>query len=813
MKNDLTITRIKNTGFVKIYEDFLLERTNGVKDYELILTIAVILINSKNSAISKLGYRILVIYSIRTENYQPLYEVSINLGLFPITKYISIMRSEYEFKNSLNLELNDAYIEIYKNGFRYLSNAQKELFDFFRENIDKSVTVVAPTSYGKTDLIISLLSNARQKNVCIITPTKSLLAQTRTRIQNAKIESISKIVVHPEMYNYNDDNIVAVLTQERLLRLLKRNIKLCFDYVIVDEAHSLLTNGPRENLLASCLIILQKRNRNVRYKYLTPFLNDAESINLKYMNNNVEQYIIKEYMKTEKYYVYDMNSNKVMLYDQYIDRFIAMDDECGEDEEFVEMHKAHKNIIYLNKPKSIEQIAVSFANRRNDDISDLLKAACNDIAEYIHPQYNLITCLRKGIIYHHGAVPDSIRIYIEYLYEKITSIDLLITNSTLLEGVNLPAERMFILDNKKGNRNMSASDFKNLVGRVCRFGEIFNEKNGDLGRLVPQIYMVKGNYCAKNANIRKYIQSTAKVELRIEDELDNLLLEQVSIDKENKGKFEEAVEFIENNEEGTINDYNLRHVKTNIGRACFYNGINEIPIFDVEEDMQRVVDSLMKSTKKIDESSALVDAIDKVFINYIYEDDDYEMIKRLNQATVKRYYTMFLEWKVKGASYAYMVKNFLRYWDKIISEKRDSIVYVGRWGDEKRNGIKELWTDISKKTKTQLVNLAIVRIKDEQEFVDNVLIKYIEVLNDLEYIDEDYYNKIKYGTSDKEIMTMIRNGYSLTLSKLIHSKYGRYINVDYDANAVSIDKRLPMAMDSEDENMILIKEVEYYMKQ
>lgn len=43
---------------------------------------------------------------------------------------------------------------------------------------------------------------------------------------------------------------------------------------------------------------------------------------------------------------------------------------------------------------------------------------CDNIAEYLQPQYNLITCLRKGIIYHHGSVPDAIRIYIEDLYKE-----------------------------------------------------------------------------------------------------------------------------------------------------------------------------------------------------------------------------------------------------------------------------------------------------------------------------------------------------------------------------------------------------------
>ena len=42
------------------------------------------------------------------------------------------------------------------------------------------------------------------------------------------------------MYSDIDLHILAVLTQERLLKLLQENRELSFDFVIVDEAHNLL---------------------------------------------------------------------------------------------------------------------------------------------------------------------------------------------------------------------------------------------------------------------------------------------------------------------------------------------------------------------------------------------------------------------------------------------------------------------------------------------------------------------------------------------------------------------------------------------
>ena len=60
------------------------------------------------------------------------------------------------------------------------------------------------------------------------------------------------------------------------------------------------------------------------------------------------------------------------------------------------------------------------------------------------------------------------------------------------QGVNIPATKMFILDPNRGSSYLSSSDFKNLIGRICRFGEIFNPNDGSLEYLLPEIHIIKG---------------------------------------------------------------------------------------------------------------------------------------------------------------------------------------------------------------------------------------------------------------------------------------------------------------------------------
>ena len=106
-----------------------------------------------------------------------------------------------------------------------------------------------------------------------------------------------------------------------------------------------------------------------------------------------------------------------------------------------------------------------------------------------------------------------------------------------------------------------------------------------------------------------------------------------------------------------------------------------------------------------------------------------------------------------------------------------------------------------------------MRIKEEQDFVDNYLIKYIEILNELELVEEDLYNSIKYGCKEKKNICLLKNGLSLELTNcLVQSKYDNYIRLDLRNNdIVSIDKRILEKMEDEQENSLLMFELAFHI--
>lgn len=802
----MTLARVRNTDFPRLYRKFILDEEMQLKDKEKILEIATIFLNSENTYVQNLGYRIVLVFCNRTKDYRPLYEVAVNLGYIPVAKSIDREGSESFFR-----EFNSAFFENFCREQIYMSEQQLQLNQFFYKNNYETLSVVAPTSYGKTELILSLLRENSNKNICIITPTKSLLAQTKIRIINAKIGWIKKVVIQPEMYNGTEKNIVAVLTQERLLRLLKMQQALFFDFVVVDEAHGLLNDDERSRLLAEVVIILEKRNSETAFKFLTPFLGDSDNLRIKFTDIGIEEYKISEYIKSERFYIFDeKNTKELKLYDQFMDEFYGVGKCMKNAFEFIIEKSGTNNIIYLNKPQDIEGFSVRFSNARKHIDDKNIEKICNNLKDFIHPQYRLLDCIRSGIIYHHGSVPDSVRIYIEHAFSVCSQIRYVVTSSTLLEGVNLPADKLFVLDNRKGRGYLSPSNFKNLIGRICRFSEIFNPQNPKIEKLEPEIYVIDGQYFRNKAQVEKFMRNSLKVDKTLSDEVKNILLENAELDTEKEKQLNGEKEFIENYEEGTLRDFYGRKTKTDIGKACFANNINELDIFEYEGVMQQRVDAIIKRKTLISETQILFNVLYEIFFKYIADNDKNQNLMRFQYQETRNFYNMFLNWRIKGASYNEMIASFMRHWDDLIEKGEDTLVYVGRWGDTTRGGNRKLWTDIGKKNVKERINLAIVRIKEEQDFLDNTVIKYIEVLNDLKLLDDVLYLKIKYGTDNKLKVLLVKNGLSLGLANLVVDEYSQYLKVDYENSIVKYAPGIIEEMRSQGENEVLVYEMQYF---
>jgi hypothetical protein len=149
--------------------------------------------------------------------------------------------------------------------------------------------------------------------------------------------------------------------------LLQKHTNLTFDIVLIDEAHNLIENDSRDILTVQDLKILKKRNTNIKFYYFTPFLISPENLKI-FPNEELLVDKIHEFIKVEKYFVFDLTSSKKFLkiYDQFINDFINIKSmtEIDNSFEFINKYAANKNIIYLNKPKDIEEFSTSISGSK-----------------------------------------------------------------------------------------------------------------------------------------------------------------------------------------------------------------------------------------------------------------------------------------------------------------------------------------------------------------------------------------------------------------------------------------------------------------
>ncbi|MEL5901546.1 DEAD/DEAH box helicase family protein [Elizabethkingia anophelis subsp. anophelis] len=807
---------INSSFFEDAYIKLQIEQKLSEEEILNLLSTAIVFCNFGDYDLQKLGYKIIVSYSNQYSDYKPLYDFAINKGYIPISKFIENSQVEKTENHFFNL-----FFSSFKDNFKeknfYISNGQKKLIEFSSQT-DSNFVLVAPTSYGKSEIIVNKVYDNLDKKVGVIVPSKALLAQTKKRLLNNSNENqLIRIITHPEMYKGTEQNFVAVLTQERLLRLLQKNPDLKFDLILIDEVHNLFGDKKTDSraiLLAQTIIILKKRNENIVFNFFSPFISNPENLKVRQSNYNISSETTDEFIKTEKYYICDVydSPGELLLYEQFSNSLIETGKVYANSIDILKSEKARKNIVYLNRPKQIEDFAEKFSNELGDlnvDIRDL----ASTISDFIHPEYNLIKCIKKGIVYHHGGMPELMRLYVEDIFSKYNFFQFVITSSTLLEGVNIPAEKIFLLNKKKGKSNLSVAQFKNLIGRVNRFSEIFHPVSGSLKLLEPQIFVIKSEYEDKRANLETFIKSSARTELKIVDEVNNLLLkDENNLNEADKKELNKSLEYLENIEPKSTDLENVDYVTSEIAKLCYKNNIYD---FDIKKSERQLNENLNYYKgllfKIITDCNQLIDAIFIIFLKDIDVID--ENIKRLQNTQARRFYSMILEWRSSSASFKEMIASFMKYWSTLSGD--NLLVYIGeKWGEEKRNftDFKELYVDLRKKNNSQRINLAILKIKEEQDFVEFNIIKYIDILAELELIETEFYDRIKYGSSNKEIITLLKNGFSIELAKCItQNQYSNFISINTSSEEIIINDEIIEQMEVNGENKILIFEIKFHI--
>lgn len=779
LKNDMT-----NHSFNEVYKSVFFNKTNTLDESNTIklLTLALFLINEDNDQLFDLGYFIIVNYSIETSNYNPLLDISEKLLNFPVINFL-YKKNLVSIEDNFFTELEKTVMRSLKTSDNYFYTSKQKYMDYIFFKNDINMSIIAPTSFGKTELIKKYVKdNYKQKTICIIEPTKSMLNQVRNDILN-EFDAIEKpkIITHYDMNFSNDERVVLVLTQERLFKLVyDRKKKLKIDALLVDEAHNIFEKGARAFLLAEIIFLLKNKNNELIIKYFSPIIDSSNNLAIKNdINTKVEQIKISPKLKVEKYYYYNVKEKREQIYDQFLNEFYTSNQlEIFDKYDYIISNASKKNLLYLNRPKHIKEELLKLECKLSINSNENIEKICKTLGDYIDKDYDLIDYLRKGIAYHFGAMPDNVRNYVEKCVKEEENIKYIFCTSTLLEGVNMPFDKLFILDVKKGMQNLTYHQLKNLIGRVNRYNNIFDLKNDNLQGLISSIYFVKGEN--NNSSFVEFIKDNLKINSKAESRKDNVKNPLLENSKEILSETDANI--IENLKENNKSN-NFRRVKSEVGKALIELNINDFDIFEYEETIEYRL-----KTNLIKKEDSIVDKIYKLFIDNIkISSNNNLLLERLENPSARKFYNMIIQWRKENISLKESVSRLIYYWTNLQSSERNCIFVGKTFGEIKRSESDRipLYVNLNTKSRKEMINLAIIRIKEENDYVDYNLLKYIEFLQRFELIDKNEYNLLQYGTTNEMQIFFQKEGLSRELSKLLVEKYMKYIfkkNDSYDLN-------------------------------
>ena len=460
------------------------------KEYSDILTFADILSLSTKADHRNLSLKI--ISCLKQVYNDPKYQyyakgIMIRLGNFP--GFDIVATSDDNNVLPLDISIEKEYKEtINKDPLsnKVFTDAQYSIFEELQDKNHFSFS--GPTSFGKSFILSSFIKslivyNKRGLNIVYLVPTRALVSQTMVKLKTA-IEGIEGYCLSaspdiPLIYRNRKMHYIFVFTPERLIHYFAETTNPSIEYVFVDEAQKVLSDDSRSVVYYHAISLAERKSCKLFFS--SPNIQNVD-VFLKLFNKTATE--------SESYYespvcqsriFIDMIDKKVMCFsdtDTVVELRYNLPTRLPDLIETISRNVSPvspKSLIYCNTIEDTIDLAEQMASylkkhKLSNDIPESLASAAHEIASFIHQDYYLVDLIKHGVGFHFGKLPQRIRDIVEKLYE-CGEIQYLFCTSTLLEGVNLPAQNIFILNNQIGNRNLKAVDFWNLAGRAGRLSK------------------------------------------------------------------------------------------------------------------------------------------------------------------------------------------------------------------------------------------------------------------------------------------------------------------------------------------------------
>ncbi|WP_300568824.1 DEAD/DEAH box helicase [Flavobacterium sp.] len=768
-----------NEYFIQCFRKLILSQKLDSEESQYLLSSAIIFFryydnDRRYKGYFNIAYYMILKYSLLNNDYKPLYDISLQIGFYPISDFIlknNFLNEETLHEAIINLEINKRYAkENYVETIEQFNRSN----DIYNQIKEHDTAYIAPTSFGKSSIIRDVITKNNFSKIAIIVPTKSLIVQTYNDIR--KLNLNYKLILHDEMYN-NENNFIGILTQERATRLINKH-KITFDILFIDEAHNLLNNNSRNHLLSRLIMLNHRKNEKQRLLFLSPLVADVSNLKIKYTSNNeILESSIQHNLKAFEINHLD-KKGKVFTYNRYTDEYYNLASNISFTE-YIKRTSKEKNFIYHYRPKFVEKIAANISELSDIEPTENLTKISKIISNEVSEDIDIVEYVLKGVIYLHGKLPNILKEYLEYCYKEYPEFKYVIANSVILEGINFPISTLYICS----TFGLGAKDLNNLIGRVNRLNYVFNQS---LNRLISKIHFTdteefadnRSNMVNKISLLREHtFTDEAKNPL-----LENYDIEQLKLSGEEKIKRKNKDDKIIDSTQFML-DVDPQDIAQRIKLNLIQNNID-----DFYKDIEITILTISQKIKKL-ENKNLIDIIYEIFVQDLESNlKDFE-IERLKNEKARNYYNNYLN-IFQLLSLKEKITSTISYFETKAKNDEDTFLYIGNsFGEislsstiyEDNEYRQEVYINLKGKSKQQLANIALVKIKLEEDFVSFKLKKLITFLYDFAIISEDMYNLAVYGSTNVELINLTRIGLNPNIIRVIQ-QYDQTKNISFDSN-------------------------------
>jgi len=383
-----------------------------------------------------------------------------------------------------------------------LTEFQKEFWDSLEKN--KLVGISAPTSAGKSYAILLKCIDLLLKKpgmVIYVVPTLSLVAQVSADFRE-KLD-IFGMKEYPIVTTFNESyqppKAVYVLTQEKVIAAFSQS-GVPFSGVrmlVVDEIQNIervANEGDIRSKILFDAIIDIRFSCNPDYIVISgPRIDGLGSLGIDLFGFEAEEQEAKSSPVANVTYAFakERNGFSFKQYHELLkvpnkisiinDRLIKGFGKKLYSDDFHEylndilskLGDESKNIIFAPTPQQARRTAIAVASGKHPLSNPNIDSLVAYIKDTVHPLYDLVQSVGKGVAFHHGQMPLHIRRVIESAVgEKI--ITNVVCTTTLMQGVNLPAQNVIIrspnlfVRQRDGATKLTNYELANLRGRAGR---------------------------------------------------------------------------------------------------------------------------------------------------------------------------------------------------------------------------------------------------------------------------------------------------------------------------------------------------------